>query len=779
MAAKYGKGRQRVINKDTPNLDMLDYLRKIVQQVSTAANLDQALRVLVHSVCEALQVTTCSVYLTAKGSEHDELVLLATQGLREEAVGNIRMSFDEGLTGLVAQRAEPINVDNAALHPRYKYFAEAGEEELISFLGVPIINYGKLLGVLVVQQREQRRFNDDHTAFLITLAAQLAGAITQAGTYEDIRKLMRGEQPDREFVEGLPGSPGIAIGKVVVVYSPADLDAVPDHPITDTATEIDKFHNAVMEVSDEMSALNRSLEGVLPAEERALFDAFAMMLEGGSLIDDTVTRIEDGNWAPAAFRDTIVEHARIFEEMPDLYLRDRADDIRDLGRRVVAKLQFGDGADQAWDYPDSTILVGEEISAAQLAAVPSDRLMGVVSARGSGSSHVAILARAMQIPAVMGASDLPVGHIDEQELVVDGYGGRVYVHPRGALREELERLIKEEQQTTAELQELMDLPAQTLDDFRISLFANTGLQSDINPTLQKQADGIGLFRTEVPFQVRERFPGEDEQEHIYREALEAFAPRPVVIRTLDVGGDKMLNYLPMEEQNPFLGWRGIRISLDHPDIFITQVRSMLKANRGLGNLQILLPMIGGMSELREAMSLIQRAHSELLEEGVEVTLPPIGLMIEVPAAVYMIGPFARHVDFLSIGSNDLTQYLLAVDRNNERVGKLYDTFQPSVLSAILQVIQGAHIHNKPVSICGELAGNPMGALILLGMGMESLSMSAGSILRVKKVIRSFSRERAIDIMSRALTMEDGAQVREMLVDELEQAGLGGLIRAGK
>ncbi len=759
---------------------MLDFLRRIVQEVSAAENLDSALKLLVNRVCEALDVTVCSIYLVDKSKpEQNELLLLATQGLKEEAVGQIRMHFDEGLTGLVAQRAEPINLDNAAAHPRYKYFAEAGEEELKSFLGVPIINYGKLLGVMVVQQQEQRRFNDDHVAFLITLAAQLAGAITQAGATEDIIKLMRGERPSRDFVEGLPGSPGIVMGTAVVVYSPADLEAVPDRPITDIEGELEHFHQAVYAVIDDMTSLNLSMQNVLPAEERALFDAFAMMLEGGSLIDDSVQRIREGNWAPAAFRDTVKEHARIFEEMDDLYLRDRADDIRDLGRRVVAKLQFKDDGLPDWQYPEQTILVGEEISAAQLAAVPREKLKGVVSVKGSGSSHVAILARAMQIPAVMGASDLPVGRIDEQEVIIDGYGGRVYVHPHEALRTELIRLIEEEQQVSRELLELIDQPAQTKDGFNISLFANTGLQSDINPMVSKQADGIGLFRTEVPFQIRSQFPGEEEQEKIYREALEAFAPRPVVIRTLDIGGDKMLDYLPVQEENPFLGWRGIRISLDHPDIFITQIRAMLKANRGFGNLQIMLPMISGMSELREAMSLIQRAHSELLEEGCEVTLPPIGLMIEVPAAVYLIGPFARHVDFLSIGSNDLTQYLLAVDRNNERVGKLYDTFQPSVLSAILAVIQGAHIHNKPVSICGELAGNPMGALILLGMGMESLSMSAGSIPAVKKVIRTFSREKAIDIMSRALTMEDGEQVRIMLQQEMEEAGLGGLIRAGR
>ncbi len=759
---------------------MLEFLRRIVQEVSAAPNLNAALQVLVHRVCEALNVTVCSVYLTTQSADNeDELVLLATQGLKAEAIGKVHMHFNEGLVGFVAQREEPINLDNAPNHPRYKFFSEAGEEKLKSFLGVPIINYGKLLGVLVVQQREQRRFNDDHVAFLITLAAQLAGAITQAGATEDIYKLIRGEKPSKQYMEGLPGSPGVVIGQVVVAYSPADLDAVPDRTVNDIPAEIQRFEKAVNAVSDEMSVVNRSLESVVPAEERALFDAFAMMLEGGSLIDDTIIRIKTGNWAPAALRDTIFEHARIFEDMQDAYLRDRAEDIRDLGRRVVSKLLYKSDEIPADQYPEKTVLVGEAVSAAQLAGVPPEKLVGVVSVHGSGSSHTAILARAMQIPAVMGVSDLPVGRIDGQEIVIDGYGGRVYVHPDKTLRKELVRLVEEEKQVTADLNELIELPAVTKDDFRMALFANTGLQSDINPSLLKQADGIGLYRTEVPFQMREQFPGEDEQEQIYREALEAFAPRPVVLRTLDIGGDKMLNYFPVKEENPFLGWRGIRISLDHPDIFITQIRAMLKANRGLDNLQILLPMVSGMSELRQAMSLVQRAHSELLEEGCKVMLPPIGLMIEVPAAVYMIGPFAKHVDFLSIGSNDLTQYLLAVDRNNERVGKLYDALHPSVLSAILHVIQGAHIHNKPVSICGELAGNPLGALVLMGMGMQSLSMSAGSILRVKKVIRNFTREQAIDVMSRALTMEDGSMVREMVIEELDKAGLGGLIRAGK
>jgi phosphotransferase system enzyme I (PtsP) len=319
----------------------------------------------------------------------------------------------------------------------------------------------------------------------------------------------------------------------------------------------------------------------------------------------------------------------------------------------------------------------------------------------------------------------------------------------------------------------------TRDGVRINLFANTGLISDLTPCLNSGAEGIGLYRTEIPFQIRDRFPSEEEQYDIYRQVLESFAPRPVVIRTLDIGGDKPLEYFPVEEANPFLGWRGIRITLDHPELFLNQVRAMLKASHGLNNIRILLPMISSMRELHDAKCLIEQAHTELVAEGYKDPMPKIGVMIEVPSSVYLMDMMVKHVDFFSIGTNDLTQYLLAVDRNNERVAHLYDSLHPAVLHAILTVLNVAIRHNKPVSVCGELAGDPLGALCLMGMGVQSLSMSAGSLPKVKKVIRSFSSEESQDIVSAVLPLNDGSEVRERLIAEIEKAGLGGLIRAGR
>jgi len=291
---------------------------------------------------------------------------------------------------------------------------------------------------------------------------------------------------------------------------------------------------------------------------------------------------------------------------------------------------------------------------------------------------------------------------------------------------------------------------------------------------------VGLYRTEIPFQIRDRFPSEEEQYLIYKDVLDTFKGMPVVLRTLDVGGDKPLSYFPIDEANPFLGWRGVRITLDHPEIFVTQVRAMIRANVGVNNLEILLPMISGKAELVESLVLINRVRDEIEEElGETIWLPKIGAMIEVPSAVYQIEDICSMVDFVSIGTNDLTQYLLAVDRNNENVADLYSSLHPAVLKAMCQIVAGAALSNTPVSVCGELAGDPLGVMALLGMGIDSLSMSVGSLLRAKKVIMSFSHAELIEMLQRALTMSDAFMIREMYAGKLDQRGLGGLIRAGK
>jgi phosphotransferase system enzyme I (PtsP) len=517
--------------------------------------------------------------------------------------------------------------------------------------------------------------------------------------------------------------------------------------------------------------------GLLPAEDKVLFDAYTLMLGSDSLAGATERRIEAGNWAPGALRATIMEYSLGFDAMEDHYLRERAGDIRDMGQRVLARLLSA--KPEQPEFQEGTILIGKEISATQLAEIPRAQLAGLVCASGSNSSHVAILARALGVPTVMGAADLPVGHMDGQEIIVDGYQGTIYLQPSSGVRAEFLRLAEEEQELSEGLLGEAMKPATTKDGLTLPIYANGGLKSDLLPNQQALVDGVGLYRTEVPFMVREHFPGEAEQTEIYASILRTFPNQPVTLRTLDVGGDKSLSYFPIEEDNPFLGYRGIRISLDHPEIFMTQLRAMLRASIETQNLHVLFPMISSMQELNESLELLQRARTELQEEGLDIPSPRTGVMIEVPSAVYLAEQLARKVDFLSVGTNDLIQYLLAVDRNNARVADLYDENHPAVLCALKMIVEGGHKAGKSVSICGEMASEATSVLLLLGVGVDSLSVSMASLPSIKWVIRSFTRVRAQELFERAMEIQEPGEIRKMLDKALVDAGLGALVRAGK
>jgi phosphotransferase system enzyme I (PtsP) len=361
--------------------------------------------------------------------------------------------------------------------------------------------------------------------------------------------------------------------------------------------------------------------------------------------------------------------------------------------------------------------------------------------------------------------------MDGIELIVDGYQGKVFPNPPPQLRQHFDAVIREEKAMERGLEVLADLPAETLDKHRIPLRVNTGLLSDVARSLERGAEGVGLYRTEVPFMMTDRFPSEKQQREFYRGQLEAFAPYPVTMRTLDVGGDKQLPYFPIKEENPFLGWRGIRITLDHPEIFLVQVRAMLEASAGLDNLRIMLPMISNVTEVEEALHHIHQAYYEVREEGFDVIMPSIGVMVEVPAAVYQARELAQRVDFLSVGSNDLTQYLLAVDRNNSNVADLYHSFHPAVLKALRSVVNHAHLENKTVSICGELAGDPAGAILLLAMGYDELSMSASNILRVKAAIRSVTMKHAQELLDEVLQIDSADVIQTCLDKALSEIGI--------
>ncbi len=751
---------------------MLNTLRKIVQEVNSAKDLKTALGIIVLRVREAMGSQVCSVYLL--DPETNRFVLMATEGLNKRSIGKVSMAPNEGLVGLVGTREEPLNLENAADHPRYRYFAETGEERFASFLGTPIIHHRRVVGVVVIQQKERRQFDEGEEAFLVTMSAQLAGVIAHAEATGSIRGLGRQGKGIQEarFV-GVPGSPGAAVGTAVVMLPPADLDVVPDKVVTDIKAELGLFQNALEGVRGDMRTLSAKLATQLRPEERALFDVYLMMLDDASLGSEVTNIIKTGQWAQGALRNVVAEHVARFELMDDAYLRERASDIKDLGRRLLAYLQ--EARSQTMVYPDNTILISEELSPAMLGEVPEGKLVGLVSVLGSGNSHVAILARAMGIPTVMGVVDLPYSKVDGIRMILDGYHGEVFTNPSEILIKQYSAVMEEERELSKGLDALRELPCVTLDGHRMPLMVNTGLLADVARAQQRGAEGVGLYRTEVPFMINQRFPSEKEQLAIYREQLAAFHPLPVTMRSLDIGGDKSLSYFPIKEDNPFLGWRGIRVTLDHPEIFLVQCRAMLKASEGLNNLRILLPMISGTHELEEALHLIHRAWGEVRDEGTDVPMPPVGVMVEIPAAVYQARELARQVDFLSVGSNDLTQYLLAVDRNNPRVADLYDYLHPAVLMALQHVVNEAHAEGKPVSICGEMAGDPAAAVLLMAMGYDSLSMNATNLPKVKWMLRQVSMSKSKELLAQLMKIDNPQVIHSSLQLALKNQGLSRMI----
>ena len=749
---------------------MLDALRQIVQDMDATPGFGATLDLLVARVSLILDAEVSSIYLRNRQTGRFELA--ANEGFANDHAGRVSLAADEGLVGLVAQRAEPVNLDEAPRHPRYAKVAALDERPFAAFLGVPIVDVREVIGVFVIQDRQRRRYDEDEVAFLVTLAAQIAGLVSHAQTMGGIGGIEDGDErgPREARFQGVPGVPGIGIGTAYVVLPAARLDLVPDQETDDVDGELVLFEEAIGRARADIERINDQMAKNLGPEERELFDAYLHMLDDAALAGDVREGIRRGQWAQGALKHAILEQAATFEKMQDSYLRERSADVRELGQRVLANLQNVGG--ERPPPPADMVLVAEEVTAPMMADFPIEHLRGIVSLKGSRNSHGAILADALGIPTVMGAGDVPIYTMENQTVIVDGHYGDVLVNPGALVRDTYDQYLAEEEEFARELDTLRMLPSVTKDGVAINLWVNIGLVSEITRSLDRGAEGIGLFRTEVPFSMGDRFPTEEEQRVAYREHMEAFDPRPVTMRTLDIGGDKPLSYFPINEENPFLGWRGIRVTLDHPEIFLGQVRAMLKANAGLECiLRIMLPMVSRVQQISEAQELISRAHAEVLEEGFDVKTPMVGVMIEVPAAIYQTREIARMVDFLAVGSNDLTQYMLAVDRTNPRVADLFEEVHPSMLIALREIAKSCHAEGKPVGICGELAGTPEGAVLCIGMGYDVLSMNAANLPRVKWVIRRVSLRDCRRILARALRMRSSEEILKWVRDELVEAGL--------
>ncbi|EGR4149906.1 phosphoenolpyruvate-protein phosphotransferase PtsP [Vibrio cholerae] len=747
---------------------MLSQLRDIVEQVSKVEDVYQALDIFVKQTCEAMSTECCTVYLA--NEEMHRLELMATQGLKFKG-DKIHIDFDEGLVGLVKRSAEPINLAEASKHPSFKYFKQLGEEVYHSFLGTPIIYRKQVLGVLVVQQKSPRLFSEMEVSFLVTLAAQLAVLVAHAQTQGHWRLSKK-----QQAITGVAASSGVAIGEFWWDDTQPDLSEVLPASALDPDFEQERIALAVESALADFRRMRKKLDGDINKEALAIFDLFTHLLNDPMLRKDLKAQIQKGDRADWALRQVVESYSNRFARMSDVYLRERAQDIRELGQRLLFFLLNTETNQPKIDKP--VILVVRELTASVLAALPKDKLLAVVSLEGAANSHAAILSRALGIPAVMGVS-INLRDLNGKKGIVDGYSGKLFISPSKTILNEYRALANEERELSRMVNEAIREPACTLDGARIELLLNAGLSADTSIAVNQGVDGVGLYRTEISFLLQHRFPSEEEQTQQYRHVLNTYPHQRVVMRTLDIGGDKPLPYLPIEEDNPFLGWRGIRFTLDHPDIFIIQLRAMLRASAESGNLSILLPMISGAKELDDALKFIYQAYQEVSQQDPRVVMPQIGIMLEVPSMLYLLPLIADKIDFVSVGTNDLTQYLLAVDRNNARVADVYESMHPAVVMALKQIQQTCAIHQIPVCVCGELAGDPIGALLLIGLGYTTLSMNTSNVAKVKYLVRHSELAELTQLAEQALTQPYGREIYNMMLAYIEKHGFAGFVRAGK
>ena len=750
---------------------MQDALQDLIQDISAGVGFSRAAAMLVTRVTNILNCDICSLFILDNKTR--SLQLVANEGYRDIDPKSITVPPNNGVVGLVVQRKEPLNLTNVNEHPNVYMVDGHNENSYPNFLGVPILYQRRILGVLVAQDAHDT-FSEDDEGFLTSLATSFSTSVSHAIATNEIEldaaptKLLE----ERHF-KGFAGSPGIAVGKVILRHPPSQLQEVSYRKIEfeEVERELREFNDALEIVVHDLNTGRQRMQQSLGPEELALFDAYLHMLDDEALpYEVRTTIITECVWSQTAVSQVFTTHIRELERSESSYLAERGQDIRDLGQRILAAMQRRDRDDN--NIPPNTILVAQEVSATMLSEVQSANLVGVVSVDGSMNSHVTILARALNLPAVIGAIDLPLLDIENLPIIVDGFYGEVVVNPTPATSEHFHALANVEESFQVELEEIRDLPSETLDGKRVNVWVNIGLISEISRSLDRGAEGIGLFRTEVPFANRNRFPTEEEQRRIYREHMEAFDPRPVTMRTLDIGGDKDLPYFRIEEENPFLGWRGIRVTLDHPDIFLGQIRAMFKANADLeGILRIMLPMVSNLDEIEVAKRYIDQAYREVRDEGINAKQPQIGVMIEVPSMIFQRQQVVKLVDFLAVGTNDLTQYMLAASRTNPQVAELYQEFDPSMVQALRLLAKTAHEARKPIGICGELAGTVEGAVLCIGMGYDVLSMNATNIPRVKWVIRNITLTNCRRIVAKVLRMYHAKEIFDYIREQLHGAGL--------
>jgi len=572
--------------------------------------------------------------------------------------------------------------------------------------------------------------------------------------------LLRITGVNNRMLKGISASPNIAIGKVFVYEKELKFERrTIDEKEVDN--ELKRLDNAIAKSKSELVELRDETAKKIGEKEAKIFEAHLLMLDDPALITEVKKRIRSMTNAEAAVDEVVKNFVAMFDQMVDQYMKERAIDVQDVGERIIRNLlgkEFGSLA----DLREQVVVIADNLTPSDTARMDKAKVVGFATNTGGVTSHVAIIAREYGIPAVVGLGDV-TKHVKSGDLVIlDGGNGIVIVRPDEETVNRYRSLMTDLERQRKELEKLRELPAVTLDGRRIEIAANIGEPEEVATALANGAEGVGLLRTEFLYHGRNSLPTEEDQFTAYKTIAEKMGERPVIVRTLDIGGDKPPPYLEMpKELNPFLGWRAIRISLDLTDIFKTQLKAILRAGV-YGNLKIMFPMISSVDEVRKAKKILEDAKKELMEKGVSFRKDvDVGIMVEIPSAAVIADSLAEEVDFFSIGTNDLTQYTLAVDRTNEKISHLFDELHPAVLRLIRNVIDSAHIKGIWSGMCGEMAGNPLATPILLGLGLDEFSMSSMSIPEVKRIIRSASVAETRELAKKALDLPTAEDVRKL------------------
>ena len=770
--------------------DRVSLLADVAEIVSRSHDLEETLANVTELVSKRLDADVCSIYTVDTARQH--LTLSSTIGLDPNSVGRVTLEMGEGLVGKTASQGEPIAIENAPADPNFRYFPETKEERYESFLSAPLIVQGVVIGVIVIQTVEPRRFDEPDVELLQTCASLLAPVVVNAqllammAASEEDRAHLVGEietsgaipaqksrLPRAEknvMLRGLATARGVAIGPVFRLDRDVDLERIGYVPNQDLVHEQADLKSALSEARREIADMREVVRDRFGPEFAAVFHAQIQILEDKGFVQNVTQAVDETHNAREALASVLETYRRTFDRIEDPYFRERGVDIADVGQRVMAKLLGV--RDHFEPMKAGSIVVVDQLLPALFAQVEMDKVSAIIAEHGGQTSHGVIFARTLEIPSVTGVAGILEEARDGEASIVDGATGTVYLSPDDLLTREFEQAQHRYEVAVEHLDAMRERPAETVDGKRIRLSANAGMLADLRLVEKHGAEGVGLFRTELLALAHRGFPSEEEQQQLYNRVVEFLDPRSVTIRTLDLGGDKGIPNIGLDdEENPQLGCRSIRLALENRPAFKTQLRAILRAS-ARGNVRLLLPMISGLAELREAKELIEETRAELAHEG--SAFDPdlkVGIMIEVPSAAITARVLAEECDFFSIGTNDLTQYTLAVDRGNEKVAHLYDSLHPAVLQLIQMTVQAADDAGIPVSICGEMATNPLSVPILVGLGIGELSGTPASVPVVKEIIRALDVGDVEADARAALAARTAAEVHVIAATRLRSAGL--------